>query len=178
MTVTQWMIAPLRRYVDFRGRSCRAEYWWFMLFGIIAGIVASILDWLIFGPAVATSHVVMLGGVPVTVTQTSARLIGTALSLALLCPQLAVGIRRVHDLDRTGWWAALPLALAALAGFGIVAGRQLDLGGLAGLVTVITAVSAVAAVFAIIVLFVWACTRGTEGPNRFGPDPLAEAPVY
>ncbi len=173
MTVTRWMILPLRRYADFRGRSCRAEYWWFLLFGVLAGIVASLLDLFIFGPAVVTRHVSMVGGIPITVTQTSSRFIGTALSLALLCPQLAVVTRRIHDVDHTGWWAVLPIALAAVAGFGVAAGHLLDLGGLAGLMTVVTAISVVAAVFGAIVLFVWTCTRGTGGPNRFGPDPLA-----
>jgi uncharacterized membrane protein YhaH (DUF805 family) len=58
--------------------------------------------------------------------------------LGLLLPNIAVSIRRLHDLDRTGWWFLL----------------------------VITVIGT-------IVLFVWSCMRGTIGPNRFGPDPLA-----
>jgi uncharacterized membrane protein YhaH (DUF805 family) len=178
MTVTQWMILPLRRVVDFRGRSCRAEFWWFLLFCALAGILASRLDLLIFGPAVVTRHISMVGGIPVIVSQTSIRFIGTALSLALLCPQVAVGIRQIHDVDHTAWWAVLPIALASMASFGVAAGRLLDLGALAGLTTVITAISVAAAVFAAIVLIVWQCTRGIDGPNRFGPDPLADLVVY
>ena len=60
-------------------------------------------------------------------------------SLALFLPALALAVRRLHDLDRSGWWL--------LVGFVPIVGT--------------------------IVLLVWFCTRGTEGPNRFGPDPLA-----
>jgi uncharacterized membrane protein YhaH (DUF805 family) len=54
-------------------------------------------------------------------------------------PGLAVWVRRLHDIDRTGWWLLI-----------------------------------VFTVIGIILLVAWACTRGTPGPNRFGPDPLAE----
>ena len=63
-------------------------------------------------------------------------------SLLLFLPGLAVGIRRLHDIDRTGWWWLIALT-----------------------------------VIGIILLIVWACTRGTAGPNRYGADPLAGAPV-
>jgi uncharacterized membrane protein YhaH (DUF805 family) len=61
-------------------------------------------------------------------------------SLALLgvfLPNLAVGARRLHDIDRTAWWLLLHIVP-----------------------------------FGALVLLVFACLRGTPGPNRFGPDPL------
>src|SRR5215475_12869791 len=80
----------LRKYVDFTGRAPRAEYWWFGLFGLIVGIGASLLDRILLGDYVA-EH----GRGP----------IGVITSLGLLLPSLAVFVRRLHDLDRTGWWA-------------------------------------------------------------------------
>ena len=61
--------------------------------------------------------------------------------LATLLPGLAVAVRRLHDIDRTGWW--ILLALIPLVGA--------------------------------IVLIIWYCTKGTDGPNRFGPNPLPAA---
>jgi len=68
-------------YVDFSGRSSRPSYWWWFLFGILAGIGANILD-AIFG-----------GGI-----------ISILVGLALLLPGLSYAARRLHDINRTGWW--------------------------------------------------------------------------
>jgi uncharacterized membrane protein YhaH (DUF805 family) len=68
--------------------------------------------------------------------------INSLVNLALFLPSLAVSVRRLHDLDRSGWWILLVFVI--LIGW--------------------------------IVLIVWNCTKGTPGPNRFGPDPLAGAP--
>ncbi len=43
-TPTEWMIEPLRRYAQFSGRSRRAEFWWFTLFGLIVALIAFLLD--------------------------------------------------------------------------------------------------------------------------------------
>jgi uncharacterized membrane protein YhaH (DUF805 family) len=111
----------LGKYVTFTGRAPRSEYWFWVLFVFIITIAASILDMAIFPWS-------SVGGGPVSLI----------LTLGLLLPNIAVGIRRLHDIDRTGWW--LLICLIPLIG--------------------------------IIVLLVWACTKGTPGPNRFGPDPL------
>jgi uncharacterized membrane protein YhaH (DUF805 family) len=71
-------------YVGFSGRAARSEYWFWTLFTFIAYIVAGIIDFY-----------VGLG------------FVGMVVSLALLLPSIAVAIRRLHDLDRTGWWLLL-----------------------------------------------------------------------
>lgn len=111
--------AGFRNYVNFSGRAIRSEYWYWTLFIILISIVTSVID------------IVVLGA-----TQFSP--LTTVVSLATLLPSLGVSIRRLHDLDRTGWW--ILLALIPLVGA--------------------------------IILIIWACTRGTVGPNRFGLDPL------
>lgn len=83
----------LQKYVGFSGRARRSEYWWFFLFNILVSIVASVLD-------------SILGTMS---EDTNVGLIGSIAGLALLLPSLAVGIRRLHDTSRTGWWILIGL---------------------------------------------------------------------
>ncbi len=71
----------LTKYADFSGRARRSEFWWFYLFNFLVSIVASIVDQVIGFPALQ----IVVG-------------------LGLLIPGLAVGARRLHDTDRSGWW--------------------------------------------------------------------------
>ena len=116
MGFTQAISAGFSNYVNFSGRACRSEYWYWILFIVIAEIVTSIID-------------AVLG----------IQLVTSIFGLVTLLPSIAVAIRRLHDLDRTGWW--ILLSLIPLIGW--------------------------------IVLLIWYVTKGTDGPNRFGPDPLA-----
>lgn len=105
-------------YATFSGRAARSEFWYWVLFGLLISLAGGVLDGVIFedmeiGP------------------------IGALISLGLLLPGIAIGVRRLHDIDRTGWWT-----LISLTGIGVI------------------------------LLIVWACIKGTTGPNRFGPDPL------
>ncbi len=86
----------LSKYVDFSGRARRSEYWYFALFGFLVGIVASILDQ-ILGTDYDGS--------------TSGGLINSLASLAFFLPSLAVGVRRLHDTGRSGWWMLLIFAI-------------------------------------------------------------------
>ena len=83
-----------RKYADFNGRARRSEYWFFILFTAIVGIVGGILD-AIFGLRSGT-----YGGTGP---------IQGILQLALLVPTLAVGARRLHDIGRSGWWLLIGL---------------------------------------------------------------------
>lgn len=108
--------AGFSNYVNFSDRACRSEYWYWVLFIVIAEIVANIIDALIG-----------LG------------IVSTIFGLGTILPSLAVAVRRLHDLDRSGWW--ILLSLIPLVGA--------------------------------IILIIWYCSKGTEGPNRFGADRLA-----
>jgi uncharacterized membrane protein YhaH (DUF805 family) len=95
MSFTSAVRSVLSRYVQFGGRARRAEYWWFVLFTVLVGIVTSILD-----SALGTDFEgsAMSGG-----------LFGLIANLALLLPSLAVAVRRLHDTDRSGWWILIGL---------------------------------------------------------------------
>ncbi len=79
-----------RNYVNFSTRSPRSAFWYWQLFNLIAGIMTLLLDSAIFGFGEST---------PLNVIYT----------LATILPSLAVGVRRLHDIDRSGWWLLLIL---------------------------------------------------------------------
>jgi uncharacterized membrane protein YhaH (DUF805 family) len=83
----------LSKYVDFSGRARRSEYWYFALFTFLVNIVTTIVD-------------TILG---TDFDDTSGGLVSSLVSLALLLPSLAVGVRRLHDTDRSGWWILIGL---------------------------------------------------------------------
>ncbi|MDO8296647.1 MAG: DUF805 domain-containing protein [Caulobacter sp.] len=86
------MFQPLKKYADFQGRARRSEYWLFVLFQIIVYIIAAVLGAIAGGGD--SGAVNLLVGV---------------VSLGLLLPSLAVSVRRLHDIDRTGWWVLIGL---------------------------------------------------------------------
>jgi len=108
-----------RKYFAFRGRASRAEYWWFVLFNLLITIPLALLGPLLF-----------------------------VVGIVLVVPQLAVGVRRLHDTNRSGWW----LALSAAGWIPLV-------GWIASLV-----------------LLWFLIQRGDAGDNHYGPDPAAAVP--
>lgn len=92
-----WLPLALKKYAQFHGRSRRREFWMFILFCIIVYIIAMILDNL-FGITFE-----MLG------QDMGYGPIYTLAVLALFVPNLAVGIRRLHDIDKSGWYILVNL---------------------------------------------------------------------
>ncbi len=94
----EWYLSVLKKYADFKGRARRKEYWMFTLFNLIVAIVAMLLDnWL----GLASKS---LGYGPIY----------GIYSLAVLIPSLAVSVRRLHDVGKSGWM--LLVALIPLIG--------------------------------------------------------------
>lgn len=86
-----WYFHVLRQYARFSGRAPRAEFWWFTLFSVLAVLLAVGLDL-----ALGTLDIGE-GFSPVT----------DLYVLATLLPSLAVQVRRLHDIGRSGWWVLL-----------------------------------------------------------------------
>lgn len=86
-----WYLQALRQYATFTGRARRREFWFFQLFVLLIVMVLSLLDR-------------MLG---LFDDETSLGPLSGLFSLAMLLPSLAVSVRRLHDTDRSGWWALL-----------------------------------------------------------------------
>ena len=88
-----WYLEALKKYAVFHGRSRRAEYWYFVLFNLIVAIVLAAIDSLL-GTFSSAQNIGLLSGI---------------YSLAVLIPTLAVTFRRLHDIDRSGWWILINL---------------------------------------------------------------------
>jgi uncharacterized membrane protein YhaH (DUF805 family) len=82
------------KYVTFSGRACRSEFWYWTLFAILVAIAASIIDR--------------------ELVDTDTGLVQPLTGLALFLPGLAVGIRRLHDIDRSGWWFLIVFTIIGL----------------------------------------------------------------
>lgn len=91
MSFTDAVRACLTKYATFDGRSRRSEYWYFLLFGALVMIVAGIID----------------SGIG---SQLATGLTG----LALLVPRIAVGVRRLHDTNRSGWWLLIAFTVIGI----------------------------------------------------------------
>ena len=88
-----WYLECLRKYGVFGGRARRKEYWYFVLFNIIIGIVLAFID----GATGSFSAEVGMG------------LLSGIYFLAVLIPSVAVTVRRLHDTDHSGWWFLISL---------------------------------------------------------------------
>jgi uncharacterized membrane protein YhaH (DUF805 family) len=99
----EWMLMPYRRYAEFDGRSRRREFWSFMLFYWLVFVALNVL----FGHP---QTIVSPGGVRAYSGLTGIpAIIGSLFALASIIPHLAVGVRRLHDQNRTGWLLLLYL---------------------------------------------------------------------
>ena len=87
MPIVDAVKACLTKYADFNGRATRTEYWWFFLAVLLGSTAASLITLRVY----------------------------TLFSLATLLPMIAVGARRLHDTNRSGWWQLL-----ALVPFGVI----------------------------------------------------------
>jgi uncharacterized membrane protein YhaH (DUF805 family) len=91
MNMIEAVRSVLGKYATFSGRARRAEYWWWTLAYILASIVLSIIDAMIVGASGG-------GGI-----------LSVIFGLAVLVPSIAVATRRLHDIDRSGWWQLIVL---------------------------------------------------------------------
>ena len=143
-----------KNYFKFSGRSTRAEYWWWLLFTVLAGIVLNVVD---------------------TLTGTMG-MVGFLFELATLVPSFALGARRLHDINRTGWWLLWFLGSFPMAAIGggilLVSFFLLDNFLILTVLGFAMAIGfGILGIIGVIVLIVWAIKQGDEGLNKYGPDP-------
>jgi uncharacterized membrane protein YhaH (DUF805 family) len=88
-----WYLEVLRKYTVFTGRARRSEYWYFVLFNFLNSILTSMMD-LTFG---------------LYNPETGYGVINTIYAALVLVPAIAVGVRRMHDVGKSGWYFLIPL---------------------------------------------------------------------
>ena len=143
MFIIQSALQTLKKYADFKGRASREEFWCFFAFVIISNAVASFVG-LLLGFGAALSGIV---------------------GALLIIPQLAVAVRRIHDLGKSGRELLVPcmmlLAVPLAFAFRGILPKIVALGFLG--ITLL--------VFAnLLTLFI---KKGSTIPNRYGAAPTA-----
>lgn len=166
MSFPQAIRQVLSKYADFGGRAMRSEYWWWVLAIAVGnaafGIVDSALPYGFLQPLFA---------------------------LLVLIPTWAVGVRRLHDTGRSGWWMALWAGsylisgaifafsiLAVVGGAFLAAFGDSEAGGavlVLGLIGI--AVSALILLGIAIWSIIWLAQRGEDDSNRFGDVPRLDS---
>jgi uncharacterized membrane protein YhaH (DUF805 family) len=89
--------AVFNKYAVFSGRSLRSEYWFWVLFGFLATIVLSIIDSVVFGTRTSSSG-------PLEIL----------FGLATIIPGIAVTVRRLHDVNKSGWWILIAFTVVGI----------------------------------------------------------------
>ena len=146
----RWYLVAVRKYAQFGGRTQRKEFWHFILFYVLFGIPVSVVD-------------VALIGSPI---------LGTVYFLAFLIPMIAVAVRRLHDMGRSGRWMLL-YAVPVLAW---IMNKILSFSGsTSGHLIVVSGSAGIVAIVCLIVLIVFLVRNSQPGDNRYGANPKGAA---
>jgi uncharacterized membrane protein YhaH (DUF805 family) len=152
----EWMILPLKRYVDFTGRSRRLEFWMFQLlnllvYAVMMAMFFSGFPWAELMSESQTGATDPLEGAEALAMFGPLFWIGAGLLfvwwLGTFLPALAVTVRRLHDRGISGWWYA-----------GLL---------IASFIPLVN----IAAMLGYLVLFVFLLLPGEDGPNKWGDNP-------
>ena len=195
MSNTPLILQPLVKYVDFKGRSRRSEFWPFY-------IAICAFFWIVEAWLLAPLLPMLSGGLP-DMAAMKGRLMPYAivmvLGLAVVLPLYAVKVRRLHDTNRTGWWCLLPVGASYIGqslvymfrGQDILAATQSMQGQMQSMMldggfdltkiiqmelpimTITLPYTMGASLVAGLVLVYFWVLPGTPGPNRFGINPKA-----
>ncbi len=87
-----WYLTVLKKYAVFSGRARRKEYWMFMLFNLIIGLILGFIE--------------EITGIS---PETKRCILNDIYCLAILIPFIAVSFRRIHDVGKSGWFSLIPI---------------------------------------------------------------------
>lgn len=133
MSFTNAVKAYFLKWNDFRSRSSRSEYWWATLFVTLAGFPLGFIVGFVIGFLSVTA------GFSETTMENVLAIVILPVQIFIIISSTCLVIRRLHDVDRSGWWYLIIFTIVGM-----------------------------------IPLLIWYCTKGTEGDNRFGKDPLEQ----
>ncbi|KDN56560.1 DUF805 domain-containing protein [Flavobacterium seoulense] len=146
-----------QNYANFNGRARRSEYWYFTLANIIVSIILTLLD-----NALGTKF-------------GNSGILNTIYSLGIFIPSLAVSVRRLHDIGKSGKLLLLTYGIMiVLVIVMVVSGLSLFMSGSAPSMSSL-GVAFFGPLLALLAISIWMlvlfCTEGEKGSNKYGPDP-------
>jgi len=137
------------KYLVFKGRATRAEFWWWAAFAYGGMLILGIFNrYMSFDVALGTS------------------LLSSIFLLLILVPTISVTSRRLHDINKTGWWQLLYLILFIVPT--VLRRMGFELGGAA-----IILIGLIIVILVILGLH----KQGDKDPNKYGPDPSQSVEV-
>ena len=95
----------IKKYATFNGRAGLSEYWWFILFLVLGNLVFSGLDSFLG----TTAGFMYQGNIEIKTS-----LFNGIFSLLTFIPSIAVAARRLHDVNKSGWWQLLMLTIIGI----------------------------------------------------------------
>ena len=138
------MFLPFFRVADYRGRSCRREYWMFQLLKVVCGFLLAF--GLIFAGALTSAPLFSGNAVANILGNVTLLLASLAYLLCFLPAEIALTVRRWHDIGNSGWTIIVVMLFGLIPVIGFLAG---------------------------IIHFVAMCWPGDKGANKYGPNPLS-----
>lgn len=87
----KWYFKAIKNFANVNGRATRQEYWMFALISYIISGLLVIIDSSLLGSTLGFGW------------------LGSIYSLFVLIPSIALGVRRLHDIDKSGWWLLIAL---------------------------------------------------------------------
>ena len=90
----QYFVGGLKKYGTFEGRASRKEYWMFTLFSFLISFCLGFFEGIYHG---------------INEIETSYSVLGNIFALAIFLPSIALAIRRMHDVDKSGWYSLIPI---------------------------------------------------------------------
>ena len=193
MTFNEAIRSNIAECLNFRDRAPRSAYWWYILFIALGSIATFILDFAIFWPPFEEMGPFLMANFG-SISDFYINLIPITTFWYLLnyLPMLAVGVRRMHDCDRPGWWFIATVVFVTIMSFVVfnVVGSQsaemmmvlfdnnasnadvsrilLEMDDLNRTSQILSGIQTLPSRLVVI----WMATKGTDGPNQYGEDPL------
>lgn len=194
MTFTQAIRTNIAECLNFKDRAPRSAYWWYILFITLGSIVTFILDFAIFWPSFDEMGPFLFENFgSISDFYINVMPITTFWYLLNYLPMLAVGVRRMHDCDRPGWWfiaVVIFVTIMSVVVFQVVGPQSAEMMSVAfnpnastaelqAMLSDIEDLNRTSSILSGIqtlpslLIIIWMATKGTDGPNRYGEDPLA-----
>jgi len=177
MSPINYAILPFYRYFDFKGRSTRSEFWWFSLLLVLVGLlffIISINTMPSFEDMMDPYYDDSYGFVDY---------LSLIWNLVIIIPSISVTVRRLHDINRTGWWEAAfiggyclstilfvgAIITIAMSFFMSLDGDFNSMASSFGSAYVLIGIGLIVGLGTLIWSIIWFATPSVHQDNRFGP---------